>query len=110
MNTEELLHSKEIVKDNKSRLPQPHDKEGEVEKTHHNIKKQRVEGQGTNKSERYTPMTLQLEEILMEVRDMHLLKEPKKMRTRHHRRDKGKYCLFHDDHGHLTRECIQLKD
>lgn len=38
---------------------------------------------------------------------MTLLKELEKMRTR---RDKRKYCFFRDDHGHLTRECIQLKD
>lgn len=41
---------------------------------------------------------------------MTLLKELEKMRTR---RNKRKYCFFFffcDDHGHLTQECIQLKD
>lgn len=41
---------------------------------------------------------------------MNLLKNLEKMRVGPHRKDREKYCLHHDDHGHLTRECLHFKD
>ncbi|MCQ7416408.1 retropepsin-like domain-containing protein, partial [Salmonella enterica] len=50
------------------------------------------------------------EQVLMEIRNTGLLKFPGRMKSSADRRDKSQYCLFHRDHGHSTRNCIQLKD
>lgn len=46
----------------------------------------------------------------MEIRNTNLFNAPRKLKSNPDNRDKSQYCLFHRDHGHSTRNCIQLKD
>ena len=51
-----------------------------------------------------------IEQVLMQIRDDPSLQWPKPISTLVERRDKSKYCRFHQDHGHYTDECRHLKD
>ena len=46
----------------------------------------------------------------MQIREDPSLQWPKPISTLAERRDKSKYCRFHQVHGHCTNECRQLKD
>lgn len=48
------------------------------------------------------------EEILMEIHHMSLLKELDKLNVGPHRRNKEKYCLYHDDHGRSLGNAFDL--
>ncbi|XP_022894052.1 uncharacterized protein LOC111408537 [Olea europaea var. sylvestris] len=47
--------------------------------------------------------------ILMEVKDMKELKWPSRMKSPPDTRDRSKYCEFHRDHGHTTKDCHALQ-
>lgn len=51
---------------------------------------------------------MSLEQILKVIRHTKLLKSSTKMKLE--RRDKGKYCLFHEGHKHSICDCYHLKD
>ncbi|XP_022138036.1 uncharacterized protein LOC111009292 [Momordica charantia] len=46
----------------------------------------------------------------MEIKDQRLLKWPERMKALPSKRSKGRYCLFHLDHGHATQDCFDLKE
>ena len=46
----------------------------------------------------------------MQIRDDPSLQWPKPISTPVERREKKKYCRFHQDHGHCIDECRHLKD
>ncbi|XP_022159110.1 uncharacterized protein LOC111025549 [Momordica charantia] len=46
----------------------------------------------------------------MEIRDQRLLKWLERMKAPSTKRSKGRYCLFHQDHGHATQDCFDLKE
>lgn len=60
--------------------------------------------------EKYTPTTVPIEQVLMEIRDNILLRWPEKMKAASHKRTKGRYCLFHQDRGHSTHDCYNIKE
>ena len=98
MNTEDVLASKGIMKrsrkekENEDR--QNRKKEGEL--THSPPKDNR--GRFSN----FTPLVMLPSKIFMQVRNDHILRWPKPMRSNPEVRDKNKYCQFHKDHGHET--------
>ncbi|XP_022883442.1 uncharacterized protein LOC111400251 [Olea europaea var. sylvestris] len=47
--------------------------------------------------------------ILMEIKDMKELKWPSRMKLPPDPRDRSKYCEFHRDHGHTTKDCQALQ-
>ena len=51
-----------------------------------------------------------IEQVLMQIRDDPSLQWPKPISTSLERRDKSKYCRFHQDHRHSTDEYRHLKD
>ncbi|XP_058749147.1 uncharacterized protein LOC131622115 [Vicia villosa] len=61
----------------------------------------------------YTPLNASREKILAECKNTEFknsnIKPPKSNPTRLGT-DKSKYCKYHKSHGHLTDECIHLKD
>ncbi|XP_043705405.1 uncharacterized protein LOC122655263 [Telopea speciosissima] len=58
----------------------------------------------------YTALTHTRAHILNEIKDQTTLRWPAKMVKPAHECNKNKYCWFHQDHGHDTEECRQLKD
>ncbi|XP_043717974.1 uncharacterized protein LOC122665909 [Telopea speciosissima] len=57
----------------------------------------------------YTSLNTSRTKILMEVYDQGLLQWPRPMFSRPEDRNKNKYCKFHNDVGHDTEDCRQLK-
>ncbi|XP_058103418.1 uncharacterized protein LOC131246985 [Magnolia sinica] len=57
----------------------------------------------------YTPLNTSAEQILLDIRGEKLLNWPICMRANPNHRDKRKYCRFHQDHGHNTADCVDLK-
>ena len=46
----------------------------------------------------------------MQIKDEHYLKWPRPLHWSPHIRDKNKYCRFHKDHGHYTKDYRDLKE
>ena len=51
-----------------------------------------------------------VDKILMQIKDEHYLKWPRPLHSSPHVRDKNKYCRFHKDHGHYTKDYRDLKE
>jgi len=51
-----------------------------------------------------------IEQVLIQIRDDPSLQWSKPISTPIERKDKSKYCRFHQDHKHRTDECRHLKD
>ncbi|XP_060969536.1 uncharacterized protein LOC133036807 [Cannabis sativa] len=54
-------------------------------------------------------MTITSTELIRRLRGLKETKWPPRMATDPGKRDKGRYCAFHGEHGHATYECRQLK-
>ena len=57
----------------------------------------------------FTPLTAPVDQVLMQIKDEEALTYPKKLKGDPNRRSKDKYCHFHQDHGHDTADCYDLK-
>ncbi|XP_022891764.1 uncharacterized protein LOC111406607 [Olea europaea var. sylvestris] len=57
-----------------------------------------------------TPLNIPRTKLLMEIQHMKEFEWPKLMLTPSSKRNQSKYCHFHRDHGHDTKECLQLKE
>ena len=61
------------------------------------------------RNQQYTPLNILLEQVLMQIKDDPSLKWPEKMKGDPNKCNRNKYCCFHNDHGHDTDECFDLK-
>ena len=73
------------------------------------------EGKGPNgRFTKYTPLAMSREKILAEIAVVDLIeaaaKPPKAPSQERKEVDKTKYCRFYKCHGHVTYDCIHLKD
>ena len=59
---------------------------------------------------KFTPLVILVDKILVQIKDDHHLKWPKPLHSSLNVRDKRKYCRFHNDHGHYTEDCKDLKE
>ena len=82
-------------------------------------KKERGDHQGTDGNKRkddktprtikFTPLVMPVDNILAQIKDEHYLKWPRPLHSSPNVRNKNKYCHFHKDHDHYTKDCIDLK-
>ena len=59
---------------------------------------------------KFTPLVTPVDKILAQIKDDHHLKWPKPLHSSPNVRNKMKYCRFHKDHGHYTKDCRDLKE
>ncbi|XP_052290088.1 uncharacterized protein LOC127899958 [Citrus sinensis] len=57
----------------------------------------------------YTPLKISMEELYERIEGRGLLYPPAPITKPAHRRDKGRFCKFHDTHGHTISQCRDLK-
>ena len=62
------------------------------------------------KFDNYTPLKENINHILEEIKSNEELNWPEKMKADPDKRNKAKYCEFHKDHGHMTKNCIALQN
>ena len=53
---------------------------------------------------------MHVDKILTQIKDEHYLKWPRPLHSSSNVRDKNKYCRFHKDHSHYTKDCQDLKE
>uniref|UniRef100_A0A2N9IUA0 Uncharacterized protein n=1 Tax=Fagus sylvatica TaxID=28930 RepID=A0A2N9IUA0_FAGSY len=58
----------------------------------------------------FTPLNTLIDKLLLQIQDDPSLRWPGKIRSDPNSRPKNLYCRFHRDHGHLTEECVALKE
>ena len=59
---------------------------------------------------KFTPLVMPVDQILTEIKDEPSLKWPRPLHLSPSMRNKRKYCRFHKDHGHYTKDCRDLKE
>ena len=64
----------------------------------------------TPRTVRFTPLVMPIDKILTQIKDKHYLKWPRPLHSSPNVCDKKKYCRFHRDHGHYTKDCRDLKE
>ena len=57
----------------------------------------------------FTPLTVPIDQVLMQIKDEGALTFPRKLKGDPSKRPRDKYCHFHRDHGHDTANCYDLK-
>ena len=63
----------------------------------------------TRRFTNFTPLTVPIDHVLMQIKDDTTLTWPGKLKEDLSKRSKAKYCRFHRDHNHDTSECYDLK-
>ncbi|XP_059429064.1 uncharacterized protein LOC132162861 [Corylus avellana] len=58
---------------------------------------------------RFTPLNTRVNEVFMEIKRDPAFRWPSKLRGDPRKRDRTKFCEYHNDHGHLTEDCITLQ-
>uniref|UniRef100_A0A2N9FNL6 Uncharacterized protein n=1 Tax=Fagus sylvatica TaxID=28930 RepID=A0A2N9FNL6_FAGSY len=58
----------------------------------------------------FTPLNTPIDKLLLQIQDDPSLRWPGKIHSDPNNRPKNLYCRFHRDHGHLTEDCIALKE
>ncbi|GFY96746.1 hypothetical protein Acr_11g0010520 [Actinidia rufa] len=56
------------------------------------------------------PLNAPVAQVLSEIKHEEFIKWPGKIKTDPQKRNRNKYCEFHRDHGHNTKDCFQLKE
>ena len=57
----------------------------------------------------YTPLKVSMEELYERIEGRGLLYPPIRVTKPTHRRDKSRFCKFHNTHGHIISQCRDLK-
>jgi hypothetical protein len=58
----------------------------------------------------FTPLNTPIDQLLMQIQDDPSLRWPGKIHSDPDSQPKNLYCRFHRDHGHLTENCMALKE
>lgn len=113
MNAEDALTAIKVKEPQKGRIGAQDDPKGKKrERKDHSSSDDRIK-QRDNKARRmvnFTPLVTPIDKILMQIQDDHPLKWPKPLNSSPNARSKKKYCHFHQDYGHYTEKCKDLKE
>ena len=63
----------------------------------------------TRKFTSFTPLTVLIDQVLMQIKDEGALTFPSKLKGDPNKRPKDKYCCFHHNHRHDIANCYDLK-
>ena len=113
MNMEDTLaviEQGDVRKDKRGIQEDPKGKKkerGDHSSNHDSVKRRDDKASRTVK---FTPLIMPVDKILMKIKDDHTLKWPKPLHSSPSARDKKKYCRFHKDHWHYTKDCRDLKE
>ncbi|XP_075670186.1 uncharacterized protein LOC142639948 [Castanea sativa] len=112
MNAEDAVLTKEMKGKRKrdEGTSSSRDKKKETRGVGQTIGKKKELPDRKSKFTNFTPLIIPIEQVLMQIRDDPSLQWLKPISTLVERRDKNKYCRFHQDHRHCTDECRHLKD
>lgn len=58
----------------------------------------------------YTPINALVEQVFLYINDDLSIKWPERIRAPPEKRNRDKYYRFHQDHGHETNDCFDLKE
>ncbi|KAJ0974878.1 hypothetical protein J5N97_016843 [Dioscorea zingiberensis] len=58
----------------------------------------------------YTPLNTSRENIMLQIQDKKILKQPEPIRETSSAKKSGKFCIYHKVQGHTTENCIHLRD
>ena len=111
VNVEEYLQSRKSHKGEGKRKSESEAKESDSKKTkvENKTAKDNKKPLIAPRFQTFTPLNATPEQILMQIENRNILTRPEPMRMDPDKRDRTKYCRFHNDHGHMTSECIHLK-
>jgi hypothetical protein len=57
----------------------------------------------------FTPLNSSLTEVFLAIKGDPAFRWPQKMKADPFKRDRSKFCEYHSDNGHLTKDCISLR-
>ena len=112
MNAEDAMIAKEMKGKRKrdKGISNNHNKKKETQSVGQTIGKKKELPDRKPKFANFTPLIMSIKQVLMQIRVDPSLQLPKLISTLIEKRDKNKYCRFHQNHGHRTDECRHLKD
>ncbi|GJW38801.1 hypothetical protein Tco_0064646 [Tanacetum coccineum] len=108
-NTEnQLRHSRWVPNDNKSGQGYKDTSRRHKDKNVHHLRVRPNERTNVNNSS-FTPLIKSPAEIYATSEGKAVLRPPSRMFAPAHQRDRTRYCEFHNDYGHDTNDCIDLR-
>ena len=113
MNAEDALVAIEgIDKPKKKKKEKEDDRRGEKkdQANQQNVEGSRQRDDKNARPMKFMPLVMLVDQILTEIKDEQYLKWPKPLHSSPNVRDKRKYCQFHKDHGHYTKDYRDLKE
>jgi hypothetical protein len=68
-----------------------------------------LQGRNRSQSQRWTPLNTTLSTVLKEIKRDPAFRWPPRMRAPPEKRNSQKFCEYHNDHGHQTKDCLVLR-
>ena len=109
MNAEDTLSAREEKPKKKERQDDSRQDQGRKKAWTRNRRNERRPKPLGGRFTSFTQLTAPVDQVLMQIKNEEALTYPGKLKGDLNRRSKDKYCRFHQDHGHDTADCYDLK-
>ncbi|XP_065638023.1 uncharacterized protein LOC136071090 [Quercus suber] len=109
MNTEDALLAREEKPKKRERQEDAREERGRKMARTGERRDDRRSEPPTGRFTSFTPLTVPIDQVLMQIKDEGTLTFPGKLKGDTNKRSKDRYCRFHRDHGHDTADCYDLK-
>ena len=112
MNAEDALAAIKAIEKPKEKERKEDDQRGRKRKRAdcQNTNGNRQKDEKTPRTVKFTLLVMLVDQILAQIKNEHYLKWPQPLHLSPNVRDKKKYCHFHKDHSHYTKDCRDLKE